>query len=216
MPSPPAATFEPEDRQQDAQCDERETVAIAPAPAQLRHVVKVHAVHAGNQCWRNTNNRYDRQYFEDLILFSVDKAENSIQEKLGLSGQMRLEIDQRDEVLLRSAQASHLLRQQPVSRHLQHESDDTLQPEHALATMGQLIACDSNRLEAFAQPLRDSFIVRLRRGLATKCARRDHRHIATQFLEPVGAEVDHALDERTERLGTADVLLLSNSRFDLD
>src|SRR5579863_2956220 len=84
---PPSAALEPEDRQQDTQRDQRQAVGIAPAPPQLRHVVEVHAVHAGYQRRGNPHYRYHREYPEDLVLLGVDEAENCVQQELRLAAQ---------------------------------------------------------------------------------------------------------------------------------
>ena len=58
--SPPAASLEPQDRQQRAEHDQQDREGIAPAPRELRHHVEVHAVHAGDERGRDAR---DGGYF---------------------------------------------------------------------------------------------------------------------------------------------------------
>jgi hypothetical protein len=140
----------PQDRKQRTERNERQPVGITPTPAQFRHVVKVHTVHTGDQCGRDTDHGDDRKHSEYLVLLGIDEPQNGIQKKLGLAGQMCFEIDQRDNVLLCRAQSRFLIRQEPVRRHLQNEPDDSLQAEHALANPRKMISRNPNLAEALA------------------------------------------------------------------
>jgi hypothetical protein len=42
-------------RQQRTACNDRQSVEITPTPTQLRHIVKVHAIHTGDQCRKNAD-----------------------------------------------------------------------------------------------------------------------------------------------------------------
>src|SRR5215469_6094059 len=80
--SPPSAALEPQDRQNRAGEDQRETKLIAVTPAQLGHVVKVHAVHARDQRRWNSDDGDHRQHLEDVILICVDEAQNGIEQEM--------------------------------------------------------------------------------------------------------------------------------------
>src|ERR1700756_4209395 len=84
----PPAPLEPQDWQDGAQRDERQAELVTPRPVKLRHVFEVHSIDARYEGWWNANDRYDRQDSKDVILLGIDKAQDSIEQKLRIPGQM--------------------------------------------------------------------------------------------------------------------------------
>ena len=93
FPLPPPATLKPQDRQQGTERNERQDVRISPTPTVLGHVVKIHAVHTRDECRRNPDHGYDGEHLENVVLLSVDKTKNRVQQELRFTREMGFEVD---------------------------------------------------------------------------------------------------------------------------
>ena len=59
-------------------------IRIAPGLRQLRHVLKVHAVQAGNERWRQQSHAGHREDLDDLVLVDVDETDGGVHQEVDL------------------------------------------------------------------------------------------------------------------------------------
>src|ERR1700730_5034305 len=68
---PPAAPFEPYDRQDRAHGDDEKPKFIAMTPIKFRHALEVHSPHAREERWWNSDHGDDGQNSKDIVLLDV-------------------------------------------------------------------------------------------------------------------------------------------------
>ena len=90
----------------------------------------------------------------------------------------------------------------PFSRHLRHVAHDALQAQHALTDTRQLIAGDSHRIDAGAQYPGERFTARRRPALRSKHFGGDGGEVGAHFLQHIGDEINHGIDQHGEHPGT--------------
>src|SRR5438874_2198907 len=81
------------------QQNHRETEGISPLPCQFGHELEVHAIDAGDQRRRDTDDRDDREHLEEIILLDRYEAQHGVEEKLDLVRELSLVFVQRTDVL---------------------------------------------------------------------------------------------------------------------
>ena len=84
---------------------QRQRQWIAPGPVEFRHVLKVHAVDAGDQGRRQEDRRRHRENLDDIGLFDIQHAQGGIEQEVDLARQKRRVVAQGLHIVIEGADA---------------------------------------------------------------------------------------------------------------
>src|SRR5476651_2271933 len=80
----PATVAEVQERRDGAADHQTPGPRITEGPFQLGHELEVHAVHAGDQGWRQKGHAGHREYLDDLVLVNVDETHGGVHQEVDL------------------------------------------------------------------------------------------------------------------------------------
>ena len=98
-PLQPAFPLEINIRQSRRDDHQDDRQGIADGPAELGHVVEVHAVDARDQGRRHQGDARHRKNLDDVVLFDVDETERGLQQEIDFAGEKRRVIGKRRRVV---------------------------------------------------------------------------------------------------------------------